>query len=222
MAGFLDKNTRIIDMVLTGEGKFLLSKGDLHFVYFVPFDDEINYTPYLSMSGTLSGSSLKDAICAEIEETPIREATTGYIRYNRSGSDNTNVFRPLFTMPQGQQVLPKMKMIGVPADDFELITRQQKVVDIHIQKDAAGNTLQTIGPFDRGVERFDPSTFTFEIGFAANSYPPEHEFEGVLIRVFKSGSDGLQEVGQRYDLKNDLCYNNDLKMFAGGATTVGG
>lgn len=208
-------------MVLTGEGKFLLSNGDLQFVYWSVFDDEIDYDQSLMNTGSLSPDEISDAVIALAESTPLRECTTGYRRFNNSGSDNTNVFRPLFTMPQGQQVLPRVRVFeGDESEEISLVTKQQKIIDLHIQKDPSGNPLQVVGPFDRGYVRSDPSTKTFEMGYAADSYPPDHQHEGFLVRVYKSGTDGLQEVGQRHSLNNDLCYSNDLKIFAGGVGLV--
>lgn len=60
MAGFLDSESQIIDMVLTGHGKKLLSHGQLRFVYWAAYDDEIMYdaTKYVIArgTGTISGT----------------------------------------------------------------------------------------------------------------------------------------------------------------------
>lgn len=217
MAGFLDKNTRIVDMVLTSHGRHLLAQGDLNFVYWAVFDDEVDYQPVLSTTGSLSTEQVESSIQTAIEDTLVREATTGYRNFNRSGSDFTNAFRPLFTMAQGQQVLPKMRVIQSPlSGSGAVVVKQQKITDLHIQKDEAGNTVQALGPFDRGFERFDSNSLPFEFSYAHDSFPTDHQYEGFLVRVFQSGTEGVFEVGHRHDLQNDSCYNDDLKIFQGG------
>ena len=51
--GLLDKNDRIIDLVLPSEGRRQLSLGELEFKYFSVFDDEVDYDPYVANSGSL-------------------------------------------------------------------------------------------------------------------------------------------------------------------------
>ena len=54
MAGFLDAKERVIDLVLTDQGKQLLLKGQLNFCYWIPFDDEVCYQPTVTVYGSAS------------------------------------------------------------------------------------------------------------------------------------------------------------------------
>jgi hypothetical protein len=56
MAGFLDSQQRIIDMVLTSRGKLLLSNGELRFVYWAAFDDEVDYHPRITYVASGTGN----------------------------------------------------------------------------------------------------------------------------------------------------------------------
>lgn len=215
MAGFLDKNDRIVDMVLTNEGKRLLSKGNLRFVYFALFDDEVDYSPVISTSGNLTAEQLSGTIYTQIESTLVREASTGYQNMNQSGSDFVNVHRPIFTMPHGQHYLPRMSSSNEPTSPATLEVKHRKLQDIHVQLDGKGNVINTLGPYDRGYERFDSSNITFDLFVKDFNVDPSHR-EGFLVRVFHTGTEGFVEVDERRDLRNDLAFNNDLKLYVIG------
>jgi len=211
MAGFLDRDTRIIDMVLTCKGKSLFSKGDLHFCYWIPFDDDIDYQPTVSESGSLSAIQLTASIKQSIEDTPIREAVSGYTNFNNSGSDFTNVRNPMFTMAQGQKVLPR----AVFPDDTEktILTNQRMVRRIYQDRDNNGKYNNSISPRDIGVERFDSTAFSLEFAYEKDSFPHDFRTKGFHIKVLRSGSDGLTEVVPKRDMSNDLSYSNDVRVF---------
>lgn len=99
MAGFLDPSERVIDMVLTDQGKQLLMRGDLHFTFWQAFDDEVDYQPqatHLRADQTLAQRQ------QELTETPlVREATLGYRGLNFAADDTTNVHRPMYSGPPG-------------------------------------------------------------------------------------------------------------------------
>lgn len=213
MAGFLDRSTRIIDLVLTGYGKSLLSKGQLNFCYWIPFDDETDYQPYISQSGSLSSAQLTAAFNESIELSPVREATTGYRSFNSSGSDFTNVHRPLFTMAQGQTVLPRT--IFPVTSSREVSTKQRRVQRLYIDRDVGGKFVSPIDPVDIGVERFESTSFTLEFSYMKDSFPTDFQPEGFSVKMFKSGSFGLIEVDPRRDMSNDLSYTNDVRVFTG-------
>lgn len=208
--GFLDKNNRIIDMVLTGYGKELFSKGELRFVYWAAFDDEVDYDPYVAESGSLTEEALAAKKFQLIEDTIVREATTGYRRVNRSGSDTTNVHRPLFDMPQGQVTLPAVTS-SAPSE-VTLEVTQQKVVETLQKRDAAGTIVETMGPYDRGYTRTNPSSFHLEYGYQPGAFPSDAKLEGFLVRVFESGSEGLVQIDERRDSNNEVSFNNDLVL----------
>lgn len=215
MAGFLDKETRIIDMVLTGYGKDLLSKGELRFAYWVPFDNEVDYDPPIMNSASLSSVALTASKFDQVEATLVEEAKTGYRRLNNSGSDTTNVYGPMFMMAHGQRVIPRMTASDGPTGSIELEVKQQKFSDLHVKKDQFGNTIEQLGPFDRVISRFDASNFTFGYKYAAGSFPSDYQPEGFLVRIYRSGTEGLQEVFERRDEENHVAFNNDLRFMPG-------
>lgn len=219
MAGFLDRDTRIIDMVLTSQGKSLLSKGALKFCYWIPFDDEIDYRPFLAESGSLSTAQLSASVYRSIEETPIREATTGYRNFNASGSDYTNVHNPMFTMPQGQVVLPRSSFpstsSSLDSQHHQIRTSQRKVQRIYQDRDNWGKFSNKIEPMDIGTERYESSNFVLEFSYTKDSFPPDFPTEGFHIRILRSGSNGWVELDPRRDMSNDLTYSNDVRVFTG-------
>lgn len=212
MAGFLDKNTRVIDFVLTGEGKYLLSRGELRFSYWIPFDDEVDYKPFVVNSGSMTDLQLSASVDSQIENGPVREATTGYKRQNMSGSDETNVQRPLFTVPQGHRVVPRIVSSNAPSGSIDLQVKQRKILEIVLKKDKAGKIIHQLGPFEKGVERFDSSNSSFDYGYHKDSFPRDHAYDGFLVRVYRSGTEGLVEIDPRRDLLHSLSYGNELRI----------
>jgi hypothetical protein len=222
MAGFLDKNTRVVDMVLTLEGKQLLSRGELQFVYFALFDDEIDYDPYISQSGSMSAQQLSGTKADLIENQPVREAVSGYrMGMNMSGSDFTNVYRPLFTMRQGSQYLPRLTASDAPHGPVTLEVKQQKHQVIYTKTDQHGNVVQQQGPIDMGYDRYDPEDIRFNMELLPLDVAPDKQHqEGILVRVFKTGSEGIIEVKDRRDANNDMSFNNDLIFYIGNRPKV--
>lgn len=202
-------------MVLTSEGKKLLSEGELRFVYFALFDDEVDYDPYISQSGSMNSEQLSGSKEEQTENCLVREATTGYKMANASGSDFTNVHKPLFTMPQGSKVLPRLISTTHPTGSLEIETKVRKHQDMYVKKDPSGGVLEQIGPIDAGYERFEPSHASLQFGFRPGEFFDETHREGILIRVFKSGSDGLVEISEKRDSINDISYQNDVKLTIG-------
>lgn len=213
MAGFLDRDTRIIDMVLTNPGKSLLSRGQLRFCYWIPYDDGICYDPYIAESGSMSAEALSSSIDLAIETTPMREATTGYRSYNASGSDTTNVHRPMFTMAQGQGIVPRA--VFPPDVDREITTSQRQVIQSFKERDERGHYLAPVQSVVMGTERYDSAGFTVELKYGVDSFSPDFAPEGFRVQVFKSGTDGYTEVFTKRDLQNDLCYGSDVRVFTG-------
>ena len=204
MAGFLDKETRIIDMVLTGHGKQLLSQGELEFVYWAPFDDEVDYDPFLSNSGSLSQLELTGAINEHIEATLVREANTGYAISNTSLDDATNVKRPLFTMAQGQNIVPKMK-VDDAGGTLEIQVDQYKST-----KTFNSNVATDQKTYDVGYVRENSTSAEITLGYEKDSYPSDHTYEGFLLRMYKSGSDGLVELEHKRDASNELAFDANI------------
>jgi hypothetical protein len=58
--GFLDRKSRVVDIVLTGRGRELFALGKLEFTHYAFFDDGIDYDPWYS--GTLSNDEREESI----------------------------------------------------------------------------------------------------------------------------------------------------------------
>lgn len=211
MAGFLDKNDRIIDMVLTGYGRSLLARGGLKFVSWVPMDDEVDYSPFVSNSGSLTDIQLSASINEQIEACPIREATTGYRTLNKRCVDSTNGDDVVFTIAQGQTHVPRLMTSSIPSS-IDVNIDQRKISEIQTHKDSSGKTVETIGPIDRGFQRSNSTSTDVSTLFEAGSFPAEHQLAGFLVRVFISGSDGLTEVDPKIDTQGRVVYNGELVL----------
>ena len=216
MAGFLDKNSRVIDMHLTMEGKRLLSKGLLRFSYFALFDDEVDYDPYIALSASMTPAQLSGTRDDMIENTLVREAVSGYRVSNASGSDFTNVQRPLFTMKQGAKYLPRMSGTLVPTGSITLQAYQQKYQEDYTRVDPYGRVVEQLGPFDMGYDRFQAQVRQVALDLLPSdvALDPAHQ-DGILVRLFKSGSEGLVEVKPRPNANNRLTYSNDIVFGVG-------
>lgn len=208
--GFLSKETDVIDMVLTGLGQNLLSQGKLRFVYWMAFDDEIDYDPYVANSGSLSVVEVTASKTTQIENGPVREAVTGYKNSNPIHLDRINVNLPLFTVPQGQTTLPKIIKVH-RTGSLSLNLKMQKVIDKYSKKNNNGNKIVEES-VDRGWHHSEATQQSFEYRYTPNSFPPEHQLEGIKIRVFSSGSGGLIEINPKHDLNDDVAFKSDLKL----------
>jgi hypothetical protein len=113
--GYLDKQSRVIDVVLTERGRKLFATGQLDFAYFGLFDDCIDYDP---LPG--SGSFGDDDREAQIEATPIPEAP--FIRDVRGTVAPMEPTSHVFTASPGYTVIPTMlspadgDVVGLMAD----------------------------------------------------------------------------------------------------------
>lgn len=187
MAGFLDSKERVVDMVLTGIGKDLLMKGDLRFIYWIPYDDEVDYDPYISGSDSLSPDDLATARSRMTEEPLVREASSGYRELNLALDDQTNVGRPMFTIPAGRSNLPTM--LSSITGTVSVTMKQQKVERVFSYRDGLGaDVVKRVGPIDWGVSRFSPSESVIELDYTPGSYPNDFDTEGFLVTVYASGT----------------------------------
>lgn len=66
--GFLDRKSRVVDVVLTARGRRLFASGELDFAYYAFFDDGIDYDPW--STGTLDDATRDELI----HSTPMFEA----------------------------------------------------------------------------------------------------------------------------------------------------
>lgn len=211
MAGFLDKNDRVIDMVLTGYGRSLLSKNSLRFVSWVPLDDEVDYNPFISNSASLSSMQMSSSIYEQIEFCPVREATTGHKMLDKICLETTNGNDVVFTIAQGQKIVPHIATGSLPTN-LSITTNQYRVVDTQVKKDIDGKTVETLGPIDRGFKRTDAKVKNVEFSYTNGSYPADHKISGFLVRVYSSGSDGYNEIDAKVDLNGNITYNGELVL----------
>jgi len=217
MPGFLDPKERVIDMVLTDTGKSLLLKGDLQFVYWIPFDDEVDYDPFVWNSASLDAGEL-EARKQQLTETPlIREATMGYKGLNLKAEDTTNVINPMYSAPPGvgqNYPLPQL----IPSLTGANVQMKQAVVMKYYGDDQVSKAQRV------GVRRFNPSLEVLEMRYDAASYPAETQTEGFLITMYQSGaihvdetgtvigSGSYEEVLHNIDSSGSIAFLNDLRL----------
>lgn len=236
MAGFLNPKERVADMVLTDVGKGLLLKGDLHFVYWIPFDDEVDYDPPVASSSLVPLGSIMATASAlapqdlkaykiQLTEAPlVREASMGYRGLNFREEDTTNVNRPMYTAPPGVGQTYPLLSASVSTGSLEVVAFQQKQSRLYVQRDPSGHVIAaSSGPSGVAFRRQAQS----EAQLAAE-YPLSRndlsnmQLEGFLVTMYHSSSiktdelgqevGGFEEVLQNRDSKNDIVYRNDLAL----------
>ena len=223
MAGFLDPKERVIDLVLTDAGKSLLLKGDLHFTYWIPFDDEVDYdAPDPSCSLGQSAQQRK----TELAESPlIREATMGYRGLAYTEVDTTNVYRPMYSAPPGVGQTYPLLTAAINTSSLKVEVRQQKTSKLYVQYDDKGQTvIKTMGPGDEAFSRTATVSSLLEASYPLqkNELPPDIQLEGFLVTMYHSstikkdenGQDvgGYEEIIQNRDSSNAIVYRNDLTL----------
>jgi hypothetical protein len=109
--GYLDKQSRVIDVTLTERGRKLYATGRLDFAYFGLFDDCIDYDPIPG-----SGSFTDDEREAQIEATPVFEAP--FIKDVRGTVAPLEPTAHVFTASPGYRLIPTMRS---PADGTSVI-----------------------------------------------------------------------------------------------------
>ena len=209
--GFLDKNNRIIDMVLTDYGREQYSKGELEFTYYAFSDDGVDYDPYISTSGSLTSVQLEEEKIDQIAATLIREAIFGHHKgENFESKDQTNIKNLLFTVPQGQIIVPEM-IISPTIETGSLETKQQKVVERATTRDKDGNLINVINESDRGYRKFNSQKLKLDIEM--EDYFEKASQEGYSIKIFESGSSGLTEIKSKRDNRNITSFSKDLQLY---------
>ncbi len=164
--GYLDKQSRVIDVVLTERGRQLFAAGTLDFTYFGLFDDEIDHDPW-------SPNSLTDFDReAQIEATQVLEAP--FVRDVRGIVAPNEPVQHIFTAKGGFTTIPMMTV----SEDGVTLSVNQKIGDGEFIR-SGSNDAQ----IDLGV-----------VGDTEQGNP------GFIVRVFVSGSNGLELLGSRRDL----------------------
>lgn len=168
--GYLDKQSRVIDVVLTERGRKLFAVGRLDFAFFGLFDDCLDYDP-AAPSGSFSDEDRE----TQIEATPIMEAP--FVRDVRGATAPLEPLDHIFTAAPGYVELPQMLS---PTDGDSAVLMADQRVDSNGVYRRTGTGYVAIDPRVTGdVERGNP---------------------GFVVRVFSSGSNGLQPLEFRRDL----------------------
>ena len=166
--GYLDKQSRVVDVVLTERGRQLYAVGSLNFAYFGLFDDGLDYDPY-------STGSLTDVEREQlVESTPMLEAPI--IRAVRGATAPGEPRNHLFTAAPGYVSVPRM-VSPATGSQLTLMADQRR----------SGETYSRTGT---NLAQID-----LEVAGDAEKGNP-----GFILRVFASGSNGLQELSFRKDL----------------------
>jgi len=166
--GYLDRQSRVFDVILTERGRKLYAAGQLDFAYFGLFDELIDYDPWYS--GSLSETERE----AMIEATPILEAP--FIKDVRGATAPLEPTDHLFTAASDYLTIPHM---DAPTDGSEL----------SLMADQRG----TGGEFRRTGTNLAQIDLRV-VGEAEKGNP------GFVIRVFATGSNGMQPLDLRRDL----------------------
>ena len=170
----------------------------------------MDYDPYISTSGSLTITELSSSKREQTEACLVREAVTGFTH----GSDflrrdRTTINRVLFTMPQGQMRVPSVTY-SQDVVSGSISVKQRKISDLTVKRDSTGKTIEKLGPYDRGFERFDTSTFVVDVGID-DFFSIDHQ-DGFLIHVYRSGSGGYVEIDPRIDSIGDVSFEGDVKI----------
>ena len=208
--GILDKNTRVIDMILTDCGKELYSKGELEFSYYAFSDGGVDYDPYITNSGSLTPDQLTEEKENQISATIVREAVFGHQGgKNFESKDETNIRNLLFTVPQGQTIVPEMTFTpDLISGSIE--TKQQKVIERSVTKDKSGVVINILSEVDRGYRKFKSQKLVIDAEI--EDFFEKSSRDGFTLRVFESGSSGLSELVYKRDNRNIVSYSNDLQL----------
>lgn len=168
--GYLDKQSRVIDVVLTERGRKLFAVGRLDFAFFGLFDDCLDYDP-VAVTGSYSDVERE----REIESTLMLEAP--FVRDVRGTTAPLEPIDHIFTAAPGYVRIPSM---GSPTDG--------ESVDLMAdQRTGADGTYRRTGT----------SFAQIDLGIVGDS---ERGNPGFVVRVLSSGSNGLQPLGFRHDL----------------------
>ena len=146
--GYLDKQSRVIDVVLTERGRKLYSSGRLDFAYFGLFDDCIDYDP-----AKCSGSFSDDEREAQIEATPVFEAPiVPDIRGTIAPLEPT---AHIFTAAPGYVKIPTM-VAPVDGSQIDLMADQRRSGDTYRRTGTslAQIDLSVIGDAENGNPGF--------------------------------------------------------------------
>lgn len=112
--GFLDKQSRVIDFVLTERGRQLYATGELDFAYFSLFDDGIDYDP--------TDCDTQEEIEQQIQALPVLEAP--FIKEKRAVRSPGEPISHLFNASPVYSSIPHLDSPSA-GDELEIICKQE-------------------------------------------------------------------------------------------------
>ena len=190
MAGFLDKDTRVIDMIITAEGRRMMSLGRFDISSWAAFDDGVMY----------------DGADEKIEETLVREAVAGYSRGGDSfRRDTTNLSSSLYDAKQGYTTLPRMIVTGSVEIDIGI----RKIEEQFVDRTIPGRPTKVYGPYTVGYERISQTSVKLGLGVGENVNT------GYTMSVYERTLDGLVDVDD-YSVSGSVITSSDLVIASGG------
>lgn len=167
--GFLDRQSRVIDIVLTGRGRELFAVGELNFAYYSLFDDGIDYDPW--STGSLTDEERDDLIHSSpmFEAPAVPDRRTSIIPLEptsfvfKAAPDYGAVPRLLQPNPTGSLAVLRCDQFS-SGSTFTRTGTNLAVVPVELSAEAAGS-------------------------------------EGFSVHFYVSGTQGLNELRTRTDLK---------------------
>lgn len=160
--GYLDKQSRVIDVVLTELGRKLYATGRLDFAYFGLFDDCIDYDP-VSASGSYTDAQREE----QMEATPVPEAP--FIRDVRGVVAPLEPTAHIFTAAPGYRVIPMM-LSPIDASSVTLMADQRREGDSYRR---TGTSLARIDMAVTGeAERGNPGFIVRILSSGSNGLQP--------------------------------------------------
>lgn len=146
--GYLDKQSRVIDVVLTERGRKLYSVGALDFSYFALFDDGVDYDPMPPF-----GSYSDDERELQIELSPVLEApSVPDVRGTVAAMEPIN---HVFTAAPGYVQIPQMSL---PLDGASVTLMADQRVEDGVYRRTGTSLAQidmdVIGDVERGNPGF--------------------------------------------------------------------
>lgn len=130
--GYLDKQSRVIDVVLTERGRRLYALGELNFAYFGLFDDGLDYDPYST------GSLTEEERQEQIEATPMMEAPI--VRETRGTVAPGEPRSHLFTAGAQYKQIPQM--ISPTTASLSLMVDQRRLDSTYYRTGTSFATLE--------------------------------------------------------------------------------
>ncbi len=167
--GYLDKQSRVIDIVLTERGRRLYAAGELEFSFFGLFDDGIDYDPFYT------GSLSEEERALQIESTPMLEAP--FIKDIRGTVAPLEPTSHIFTASPGYVRIPHM----TEPDESSVDLRADQRRDGGTYSRTGTNSPQIELYVDGDTERGNPGFLVRVLSSGSNGLqplPPRHDLSG--------------------------------------------